>query len=432
MSAEIKNVMTDGTIDGDRVESGETGPRPVDPRLYKRKFTARTARFLLWERLALISPALARAYSFPTGARPMAELGLARQIVEEIELGSALGRLDRERAALLPRIGIDPNAVVTRRMRLFSLEDVRLLGHTGAVLLRDGTMAAPDRLNNLPKVAKPRRLTPREADPDRVSASLMTASPGRRHLFHFFFDRVLPLIAMIERLDGPHEWLDVYVNAGLTEFQRAFYAHAEKRWRGLRVIELAEDEALSARRLLVPQVTQWPLPFTWAPQPFYREIDMFASQLLGMDLSHGRRIFVSREDATSRRIENEAELAPILEAHGFERVVLSEMPYEAQLRAFAEAEAVVATHGAGLTHLFAARPGTKVLEMFVRETWTGDFAQATASYVFMARARGLAHRVWTCAQARDRKFNHIIDPAAFEAQLSALLTGAAQPSSPFA
>jgi capsular polysaccharide biosynthesis protein len=82
--------------------------------------------------------------------------------------------------------------------------------------------------------------------------------------------------------------------------------------------------------------------------------------------SGGRRLYISRRDAPSRRVANEVQLLDCLEAYGFECVELSRLSYMQQLACFAEADIVIAPHGAGLTGFFAARPGTILMELFSR------------------------------------------------------------------
>jgi hypothetical protein len=76
-----------------------------------------------------------------------------------------------------------------------------------------------------------------------------------------------------------------------------------------------------------------------------------------------RRIYISRQDSHVRRVLNEAALAPVLSEYGFETVELSRLSLDAQAALFGEASHVAGVHGAGLTNLLFARPGTKVLEI---------------------------------------------------------------------
>lgn len=64
-----------------------------------------------------------------------------------------------------------------------------------------------------------------------------------------------------------------------------------------------------------------------------------------------RRIFISREDTDCRRVTNRGDIDPILNKFGFKKRVLTKYSFEEQVRLFAEAEAVIAPHGAGLTNL---------------------------------------------------------------------------------
>jgi hypothetical protein len=73
-----------------------------------------------------------------------------------------------------------------------------------------------------------------------------------------------------------------------------------------------------------------------------------------------RRLYVSRADAPSRRVENESEVTAMLAGHGFEVFKAEGMPFAEQLRAFSEASVIVGPHGAGLVNSFAARDATLV------------------------------------------------------------------------
>ncbi len=76
-----------------------------------------------------------------------------------------------------------------------------------------------------------------------------------------------------------------------------------------------------------------------------------------------RRLYISRADAPKRRILNEAEIMTRLEPFGFERVVLSNMPVEQLVAAFANAEVILAPHGSGLTNILFSPPGAQVIEI---------------------------------------------------------------------
>jgi hypothetical protein len=75
-----------------------------------------------------------------------------------------------------------------------------------------------------------------------------------------------------------------------------------------------------------------------------------------------RKLYVTRRNATVRRLLNEEEVATYLRDRGFEVLALETLPLREQVRRFAEAELIVAQHGAGLVNLlFAQAP--RVLEV---------------------------------------------------------------------
>jgi capsular polysaccharide biosynthesis protein len=69
----------------------------------------------------------------------------------------------------------------------------------------------------------------------------------------------------------------------------------------------------------------------------------------GLDLSP--HVYISREDADSRRVVNREALLEALRPLGFESYVLSDLRFEQQVALFEQAEIIVAPHGAGATNM---------------------------------------------------------------------------------
>ena len=83
------------------------------------------------------------------------------------------------------------------------------------------------------------------------------------------------------------------------------------------------------------------------------------------------KIYISRNDSHKRRILNEDMVTNYLDNLGFKTVYLEGLPFEEQISLFANAEAIVAPHGAALTNLAFCKPGTKVIEI-VNPEWYQD------------------------------------------------------------
>lgn len=97
-----------------------------------------------------------------------------------------------------------------------------------------------------------------------------------------------------------------------------------------------------------------------------------------------RRLYISRADAGSRRLLEEDALVQALSVFGFTSVCLTGMDAEAQWTLFAQAEAVIAPHGAGLSNLMFCAPGTLVIELM-------PIHHASFVYYTLSQAVGLRY-----------------------------------------
>lgn len=135
-----------------------------------------------------------------------------------------------------------------------------------------------------------------------------------------------------------------------------------------------------------------------------------------IDESRSRRIYISREKASRRRLVNEKAVWPLFRDAGFEKVFMEDLPLDEQIRLMGAAEAVVAPHGAGLTNVVFCAPETKVAEI-------ADLSFPNPN--FYATAVAMGHRYWILsAETRGRghplERNMWIDPEKVEALLKDL------------
>lgn len=99
-----------------------------------------------------------------------------------------------------------------------------------------------------------------------------------------------------------------------------------------------------------------------------------------------KRIFVSRQDSSTRVMVNEDDLFHELAKHGFRRVQLAKLSVREQAHLFAHAEVVVSAHGAGMTNILFCEPETKIFEIAAPRYIFGCFAD-------LARICGLRYRL---------------------------------------
>ena len=109
----------------------------------------------------------------------------------------------------------------------------------------------------------------------------------------------------------------------------------------------------SVDRLVVPSMRREIDPPN--PSPFsYRWLreSLRERALREVDTSRfSERVYISRDDAATRRLLNESEALEVLESYGFERYELSSMAVLETIALFAQAKCIVTPHGAGLTDL---------------------------------------------------------------------------------
>jgi hypothetical protein len=96
------------------------------------------------------------------------------------------------------------------------------------------------------------------------------------------------------------------------------------------------------------------------------------------------RIYISRRDATMRRVVNEADLVARLRERGYTDICLSELSLLEQIGVVGGAQSIVAPHGMGLAHIIFNRGSGELLELF-------NPAVGTDAYAFAAKALGLRY-----------------------------------------
>ena len=126
------------------------------------------------------------------------------------------------------------------------------------------------------------------------------------------------------------------------------------------------------------------------------------------------RILVSRARAAKgRRVLNEADLLDALRPYGFKRYVLEDLSIAEQIDLFHRAEAVVAPHGAGLSHLLCS-PHTAVLELFASPI-------VIPHYYLLSKSLGHDYHFLTGSRAHhDENFRVVVSDV--EARVSAMLS----------
>lgn len=205
------------------------------------------------------------------------------------------------------------------------------------------------------------------------------AGPWSTEFFHWFTE-YLPRIRVLKRYEqetgiqpqillpnNPPEWLT----------------------RSLRLVGVSREQWISwdggrwsIDRLVVPSIPRHTEsiapPEGYIPSP--RALKWVKRQLLsGLPSTDrpdiGSRLYISRSRQSTRHVRNEADLLSVAGDYGFETVYPEEWTLDEQLAIFADADAVIGPHGAGLLNAIYG-DDTTLIELFGERTNPCFFAIA--------------------------------------------------------
>ncbi|MGN6552557.1 MAG: glycosyltransferase family 61 protein [Verrucomicrobiota bacterium] len=193
---------------------------------------------------------------------------------------------------------------------------------------------------------------------ERFEGSVATLSTlHSKNYYHWLFD-VLPRLHLLEKAGVKVDRL--YVE-NLLPFQRRTLELLGLG--GDRVIDSSTVKYIQAQELVVPSVPGIPGTVPRWVCDYLRDTFVPKTHAIKSGIMAGERLYVTRSKPARRRIENEEELLPVLERHGFRTVDLEGLNFLDQVSLFANAECVLGPHGANLANITFCRAGTRVLEI---------------------------------------------------------------------
>jgi capsular polysaccharide biosynthesis protein len=187
--------------------------------------------------------------------------------------------------------------------------------------------------------------------------AVILAAAGGNNYFHWMFD-VLPRLHLLKQSDRAFDIDYFLINEIFHPFQKETLltvdVPAEK------IVFTHRDLHFTCDLLIVPSLPGITGSLTAWQCDFLRKL------FLAERNNHvpRKRIYISRKDATSRRILNEESLTEILNELDFQIVSMSGLSVHEQANLFYEAEIIVAPHGAAMTNLVFCDIKCKVLEIF--------------------------------------------------------------------
>lgn len=184
------------------------------------------------------------------------------------------------------------------------------------------------------------------------------AARGDVNYYHFLMD-VITKIGVLEQAPSipmPERW---YASVTGPAFQRQLLELAGVPLDA--VIDAVEHPHVRAESLVVPappEMTEKNPPWAvqWLRERLIPRVDVSGPK---------QRIYVTRgPSANNRTVINDDQVTALLAERGFVMVDPGTLSVAEQIRTFANAEVIVATHGAALANLIFASPGSTVIELF--------------------------------------------------------------------
>ncbi|MEB3359767.1 MAG: glycosyltransferase 61 family protein, partial [Synechococcales bacterium] len=194
---------------------------------------------------------------------------------------------------------------------------------------------------------------------EEIDGTVAVLSGLSGHVYYHWMVDILPRWDILQRCGIDFATVDyVVVNSDRAPFQRATLAAL-----GLSADRILTSDChphLQAKTLVVPS---FPGALTWASSEAIAWLRHTFLPLASGDRDWPRQIYIRRAAVGHRRVLNEAEVLAEVQRWGFVPVTLETLSLGEQIALFAQATAIVAPHGAGLTNVIFCQPETRLLEL---------------------------------------------------------------------
>lgn len=188
------------------------------------------------------------------------------------------------------------------------------------------------------------------------------SSPGSENWYHWLL-QVVPRLKILQRFQVKYD--QIYINNLKFPWQKESLRLALN-YLGIdekKLFCIEGDVVIQAATLIVSSIPYIPSLQSFTTFPSWLKTFLHECYLFPNRAPTSPKIFISRSQATVRKIVNELALSNLLKNYGFEIVHLEKMAVKEQASLFNQAKVIVGPHGSGFTNLIFCKPGTKVIEI---------------------------------------------------------------------
>ncbi|WP_299984566.1 glycosyltransferase family 61 protein [uncultured Pontibacter sp.] len=241
-----------------------------------------------------------------------------------------------------------------KELSIYKLKDVTFLSHTGAILLNHKLIvesaSSVTRLTATKAFRDFSLLIPHTYK-DGVYTTIQHSHWADNNISHWLID-CLPRVYIITQLIK--EPVTLLMWNGAQPYQKQMLSYLLRDYPHIKLKYIGKHQKIKIANFYLP---------SFVAATFSAYIPPDVSQWLREKLWDGyrikrdnpkKRVYISRSKARLRRILNERELIALLESFGFITIWAEDLDYKDQIQLFYDAEAVVSSHGAGLTNILFA------------------------------------------------------------------------------
>jgi len=251
---------------------------------------------------------------------------------------------------------LDHRQELSKQLHLIVLENVKVRDEMGVVELPDGQVVLEGNWS-IPLLTD-RRTYRRRFDFKKIRTQgnffSLLCLWGKQY-YHWFYDVLPRLEASIARLPSDTKFL---INENPQEYQLE----------SLKAYGIGEECLILQPDIVSNQVqTLWFATSAGHSGFSNPKLLRKVSKKLVANCSHQgplKKYYLSRSKAKMRRVVNENELLPVLQAYGIEWMCAEDLDFRDQVQCFSNAKAILGPHGAGLANLLFMPVGAKCGEMF--------------------------------------------------------------------
>jgi capsular polysaccharide biosynthesis protein len=203
-----------------------------------------------------------------------------------------------------------------------------------------------------------------DENPEYFNGKLaIISSPGAENWYHWLL-QVLPRLIILKESNLSYD--QIYINnlkflwqQDSLEIVLNFLNIDEKK-----ILSIDGDSIIQANTLIVPSVPFIPAKGQIIPNWLKENIqDIFLKTSYSTIKPHDK-IYISRAEATGRRITNEKDFTKQLEKDGFKILIAEKLSIYDQAKIFNHAKIIITPHGSGLANLIFIQPNnTRVIEI---------------------------------------------------------------------